>query len=110
MNTIDKLKAAHAAATPGEWVVEPRHSVFGSVGTVHGRMICLMYQQSGDEKTNAEFIALAHNHMPDLLEAVELLDVALHALETPGDFTEDELREQVVGDIARHLAKLKEAA
>lgn len=57
---------------------------------------------------NTEFIALAHNMMPTLLEAVELLKVAAHALESPGDFSPEELEEKVKGDIGAFLARLND--
>ena len=84
MTKIEELKAAYAAATQGEWSTyapcigqdgfpdnynigcdtETRSTYVASVpGAAH-------YAWS---QNNAKFIALAHNLMPQLLEAVELL-------------------------------------
>jgi hypothetical protein len=49
------------------------------------------------------------NYQPvDLLEALALLKVACHALETPGDFSPEELQTQVIGDISSFLAAIEE--
>ena len=74
MTKIEELKATLAAATPGEWVRR------GS--QIHCRRALLAKCQFGPDNelldpeaaNDAEFIALAHNLMPQLLEAVELLD------------------------------------
>lgn len=51
---------------------------------------------------------LLSDAMPHLLKAVELLKMAAHALETPGDFSPEELQEQVIGDIGNFLSRLEE--
>jgi hypothetical protein len=78
VNTIDKLKAAYEAATPGEWIKgSPQEPNMAYVGTGDGGWLGLaaLYGDTEDEAhANAEFITLAYNHMPDLLEAVEILE------------------------------------
>ena len=92
MTKLEELKAAYAAATPGEWLsregdtLNPER-IYGVVKVLspdqHGcdpsdgertEVIVEVYPTAHDEgKADAEFIALAHNLMPQLLEAVELL-------------------------------------
>ena len=92
MTKIEELKAAYAAATPGEWLsregdtLNPER-IYGVVKVLspdqHGcdpsdgertEVIVEVYPTAHDEgKVDAEFIALAHNMMPQLLEAVETL-------------------------------------
>lgn len=103
MTKLEQLKAAHAASTQGAWVLNANNDITSGKGS-----IAWLPAEYATQKPNAEAIALAHNMMPDLLETVELLGVALHALETPGDFTAEEMSEQVIGDIASLLEKLKE--
>jgi hypothetical protein len=65
MSKIEKLKAAYEAATSGEWesagcyVGQPAGLIAETFGLIPGK--------------NAEFIALAHNLMPFLLDAVSHL-------------------------------------
>ncbi len=78
---IEELKAALEAATKGEWGVDSGTHVtkwdFGK-----DRFGCRSVAQTGrglkqpqteENCANATFIALSHNLMPTLLEAVELL-------------------------------------
>lgn len=113
---IKKLKAAYDAATPGNWAkgltLETRHTlepetVVMEIVNADGDFVACVNEPNDRWQTNAEFITLAHRAMPALLEAVELLKVAAHALETPGDFTPEEMQEQVIGDIGAFLAKLE---
>lgn len=46
------------------------------------------------------FYNAAHNLMPRLIEAVELCRASLHALETPGDFSDEEMSD-LMSDLAR---------
>ena len=71
MTKLAELKAAFEAATPEDW------TLFGGA-VCKGRStitIAQCYQTAVEDewKRNSEFIALAHNLMPQLLEAVELL-------------------------------------
>ena len=73
MTKIEELKAAFEAATSGEW--EP----LMTCGELH---VCTPVNEGCDvgtvcvpyERSDAQFIALAHNAMPMLLEAVERLE------------------------------------
>ena len=77
MTKIEELKAAFEAATPGEW--ESQGFAISNIQTerIRGGVLANItghgMTQEYAEKT-ATFIALAHNLMPQLLEAVELLD------------------------------------
>lgn len=109
MSKFEELKAAYAAATPGEWNARQ----LGKTGywqlVTGGQALPLERAQQTSTDPDREFIALAHNAMPALLEAVELLKMAVHALETPGDFTPEEMQEQVIGDIGVFLAQMEGA-
>ena len=68
MTKLAELKAAFEAATPEDW------TLFGGA-VCKGRStitIAQCYQTAVEDewKRNSEFIALAHNLMPQLLEAV----------------------------------------
>ena len=74
MTKLAELKAAFEAATPGEWWYAAANETEYECGV-------------GDfpisvptTKANAQFIALAHNAMPMLLEAVEALKSIKQAL------------------------------
>jgi hypothetical protein len=76
MSKLEELKAAYEAASPGEWKAPGFNSQGGKVACLIGpdelRLV------SGNFKRgDAHFIALAHNMMPQLLEAVELLKQSL---------------------------------
>jgi hypothetical protein len=79
MSTIDQLKAAYAAATPGEWAGN-NDGIVGKLQEDGDNFVicdCVDTPALGawpEEIQNAVFIALAHNLMPDLLEAVESLE------------------------------------
>ena len=72
MTKLAELKAAYKAATPEDW------TLFGGA-VCKGRStitIAQCYQTAVEDewKRNSEFIALAHNNMAALLEAVERLE------------------------------------
>ena len=89
MTKLEELKAALAAATPGEWAVKQEREY----KACNSRVLCdkgytVAQGYSSDSATtktynelwaeaegNTNFIALAHNLMPQLLEAVEVLKV-----------------------------------
>lgn len=68
MNKIEKLKAAFEASTPGEWRIgDAGATLFGpKTGAPSPETVAAVRK-----KINAEFIALAHNMMPDLLSVVD---------------------------------------
>ena len=109
---LEELKAALAASTPGEWAVKQEREYKAcnsrvlcdkgytvaqgySSDTSHGKTYRELWAEA---EGNTNFIALAHNLMPQLLEAVELIeDVAL------GNSEYDDLSERA----AELLEKLK---
>ena len=78
MTKLAELKAAYEAATPGEWdyfvasnADRPNSQVLDSADDnllTHSKGI------TGRAQSDVLFIALAHNMMPQLLEAVERLE------------------------------------
>ena len=87
MTRLEKLKAAHEASTQGEWevlgdfghkVLTPNPNAFFTLNIERG--------QAQTQLANAEFIALAHGMMPQLLEAVEQRDKLLDARQAFVDY------------------------
>ena len=94
MTKLEELKAAYKAATPGEWRrngvllyegvrigdegFDPAIKKFQTLGVL-GDHDQFGYDNQLSSADNANFIALSHNLMPQLLEAVEqrqkLIDV-----------------------------------
>lgn len=71
MTKLNELKSAYEAATPGEWrKFEDDEST--DVMDKHGDHILTMCGLN--DSIDATFIALANNLMPQLLEAVDLLE------------------------------------
>ena len=71
MTKLEELKAAYEAATKGEWDISRHatpesHPQYGVYAEGQQNDLAIV---RGD--ANAQFIALAHNAMPVLLEAVE---------------------------------------
>jgi hypothetical protein len=62
--SFEKLKATYAASTQGEW----DKKVFADILAIQPG-----YDTEGQAENDAEFIALTHNLMPALIEAVEAL-------------------------------------
>ena len=92
MTKLEQLKAAYEAATPGEWKPCREHEGFDGPmfdldaderSEYESRPFVRICAESDNVTTNhdlfefrrtdANFIALAHNMMPQLLEAVEAL-------------------------------------
>lgn len=81
MTKLEQLKAAFEASTQGRWkllapgapdgVGECRP--FGAVVPAPHRIISAEGRTAAEAEANTEFIALAHNLMPHLLEAAELV-------------------------------------
>ena len=67
MTKLEELKAAFEAATPGEWHRKSRHE--GAVLDRDGRTVA-----AACTPDDARAIALSHNLMPQLLEAVERVE------------------------------------
>lgn len=79
MRKLEELKSAYGAATPGEW----EESVAG-YGLIYGEdedgayLVCDVVRDpdhavNEQDSHNAHFITLAHNLMPQLLQAMELV-------------------------------------
>ena len=104
MSKLEELKAAYEAATPGEWdyfvasnADRPNSQVLDSADDnllTHSKGI------TGRAQSDVMFIALAHNLMPTLLEAVDLLELAFFSLD-------DEHYEHLRDQIRDVLEKLK---
>lgn len=91
MSRLEQLKAAHAASAQGEW--ETSKGQYGVYVTTK-RDPNLPSEPSNascygkNSKENARAIALSHNLMPDLLEAVECIEHVLIASEDGGDMSD----------------------
>ena len=99
MSNLDELRQAFSLATPGVWLSKDDHAPnMAAVGTgVEGWLgLAQMFGDTQSEaNANAAFIALAHNNMAALLEAVEILEDAY--ADNPG----------WMGRIERLMEKLK---
>ena len=78
MTKLEELKAAYEAATPGEWVTGKGGTAYyplqiRCVSSDWDSLIAAFHSWDAQKESNANFIALAHNLMPQLLEAVETL-------------------------------------
>ena len=74
MTKLNELKAALAAATPGEWWEDDDGFVAAGHGDSYRTVADARCDVAPFSDANTEFIALAHNMMPQLLEAVELIE------------------------------------
>lgn len=84
MTKLEELKAALEAATPGEWVTGKGDTAYyplqiRCVSSDWDRLIAAFHSWDAQKESNATFIALAHNLMPDLLEAIDLLETVSSA-------------------------------
>ena len=91
--SIEKLRTAYAAATDSQWAYDGDGRLYGTDEDGESYLVCDVVGASEfgvneQDVKNAEFIALAHEMMPQLLLAVAFLKETVHALETPGDFDE----------------------
>lgn len=74
MTKIEELRAAFNATTGGEWRASQGCIYKGKTNISIAQCYVTTTNLNNDEVKNANFIALAHNNMPALLEAVEVLD------------------------------------
>lgn len=80
MKSIEELRAANAAATPGEWE-HKEGLVFGADrddGEESARLVCDVvgdptWAVNEEDSHNANFIVLAHNEFPAMLDEIETL-------------------------------------
>lgn len=99
--SIDKLKAAYEAATPGEWkplrsyedsdgpyfeidpdeVVEYEARPYTRIESDHNT-VTAAHDLFTFKTADAEFIALAHNMMPKLLNAARVLEIMTDVFNT----------------------------
>lgn len=80
---IDKLRAAHAATTQGEWELMPpgtdecgEDKAFDYVRVAEARFITAEGTSATEAGDNSAFIALAHNEFPAMLDEIERLRAA----------------------------------
>ena len=97
MTKLEELKAALEAATPGEWHQKSWHK--GAVLDGEGRMVAAAYVPN-----DARVIALAHNLMPQLLEAVRWADATREWVEACFPEYADV---EVINELKQVLEKLK---
>ena len=74
MTKLAELKAAYAASTQGEWVAPGFNSQGGEVACLLANHDGLRLVSGNFKRPDAKFIALAHNNLAALLEAVERLE------------------------------------
>ena len=101
MTKLEELKAALEAATPGEWETNQDVDITSGVKFVATALYPDSEVATQIEYNNADFIALAHNLMPALIEAVELLR-AVHYEHNEYD------DEYWATDLFKRIEKLKE--
>ena len=108
MTKLEQLKAALEAATPEEWWEDD-----GFVAAGHGDT----YRTVADARcgvapfsdVNTEFIILAHNLMPALLEAVNLLETLRYSMSQydDGEWFLHEGSDELIAEVDDFLEKLK---
>lgn len=74
MTKLAELKAAYAASTQGEWWEDDDGFVAAGHGDSYRTVADARCDVAPFSDANTEFIALAHNNMAALLEAVERLE------------------------------------
>ena len=113
---LEELKAAFNAATPGEWRLSGCKLKANSL-IEHGDeetrspIIVEVYSAEGrhPREANANFITLAHNLMPELLEAVNALHL-IAGVSANGNSEPDEMDDalaEIQGIVHAALTKLK---
>lgn len=73
MTKFEELRAAYEATTGGEWRTSQGCIYKGKTNISIAQCYVTTTNLNNDEVKNANFIALAHNNMPALLEAVEFV-------------------------------------
>ena len=115
MTQLEELKAAYGAATPGEWVTGKNGGPayyplqIRCVSNDWDSLITAFHSWDAQKESNATFIALAHNLMPTLLEAVDLLETLRYSMSQydDGEWFLHEGGEDVVRKVDEFLEKLK---
>ena len=73
MTNLEELKAAYVAATPGEWREDDDGFIVSGNWDDYKTVVDARCDKEPFADANTAFIALAHNLMPTLLEAVGVL-------------------------------------
>ena len=108
MTKLEELKAALEAATPGEWETNQDVDITSGVKFVATALYPDSEVATQIEYNNADFIALAHNMMPQLLEAARLLEVMrLNQYEYDGEWCLPEEHANLIPEIDHVLEKLR---
>ena len=112
MTKLEQLKAAYEAATPGEWETNQDADITSGVKFVATALFPDSEVVTQIEYNNAAYIVLAHNLMPQLLEAVAKLEwIAEFCAEHPewfgGDDPSDGAENEWLHDTQQFLEKLK---
>ena len=84
MTKLKELQAAYEAATKGEWATEKGGTAYYPLQIRSNtedwdHFIVAFHSWESHREDNAKFIALAHNMMPTLLEAIDLLETVSSA-------------------------------
>lgn len=82
MTKLNELKAAYEAATNGKWAAPGFNSQGGQVACLLDNPDGLRLVSGNFKRSDAEFIALAHNLMPTLIEAATELARFIDYLDT----------------------------
>lgn len=114
MPKLEQLKAAYEAAIHGEWVTGKGGTAYYplQIRCVSGdwdSLIAAFHSWDAQKESNATFIALSHNLMPQLLEAVDLLETLRYSMSQydDGEWFLHEGGEDVVGKVDEFLEKLE---
>ena len=110
MNKIEALEQALAAATPGEWASSWNFIVADDPSGKHADIYLLVYEEGRCDpercEANAQLIALMKNTLPDLLEAVRVLETIANSEEYHGETVVCDFNSLL--NVANHaLAKLR---
>ena len=115
MTKLEELRVAYGSATPGEWVTGKGGTAYyplqiRCVSSDWDSLIAAFHSWDAQKESNANFIALAHNMMPTLLEAVDLLETLRYSMSQydDGEWFLHEGGEDVVGKVDEFLEKLFE--
>ena len=79
MTKLEELKVAYEAATPGEWWEDDDGFVAAGHVDSYRTVADARCDVAPFSDANTAFIALAHNLMPTLLEAIDLLETVSSA-------------------------------
>ena len=106
---LEELKVAYEAATPGEWTAPGFNSQGGKVACLLDNPYGLRLVSGNFKRTDATFIALAHNLMPALLEAVNLLETLRYSMSQydDGEWFLHEWSDELIAKVDDFLEKLK---